>query len=128
MPEIKKYIKRIMLPSETIARYIYDEDAIHTNQIGNYLKDYLPINGGTITGDLTVENDVTIEGTLTASTISLENIEELTTPVSNILTKDEDDNNKLKYHPTNNLLYEIGGIGKVEVDNHNTVIYSLGKN
>ena len=119
MPEQKRYIKRIKLPNETTPRYLYDEEAIHEDEIDSYLADYLPLTGGNVTGD------VSITGTLSASTISLGDIPEMTTPVSNVLTKDTEDNNKLKYHSTDEFLREIGGIGVVSVEN-NVLTYTVG--
>ena len=81
-----------------------------------------------ITGDVNITGDVSITGNLEASNISLGDITEKTTTISNVLTKDELDGDKLKYHSTDNFLYEIGGIGQVTVGNDNVVVYSLGKN
>ena len=120
MSDVKQYIKKIKLVNGDI-KYIRDEEAVHTDELETALADYLPLTGGDITGD------VNISGSLSAATISLGDIPELTTPVSNVLTKDDDDNDKLKYHSTANFLEEIGGIGQVTVDNNNTVIYGLGK-
>lgn len=120
MPDVKQYIKKIKLVNGDI-RYIRDEEAVHSDELETALADYLPLTGGEITGD------VTINGNLSAATISLGDITAKTTTISNVLTRDEEDSNKLKYHSTDNFLYEIGGIGQVTVDNNNTVIYSLGK-
>ena len=125
MPEPKQYLKKIKLPNEDI-KWIKDAEAIHTDEIGDYLSDYLPLTGGDITGDVNVTGDVSITGNLTASNISLGDITEKTTAISNVLTKDESDSDKLKYHSTDNFLYEIGGIGEVSVDN-NVLTYTIGR-
>lgn len=125
MADPKQYLKKIKLPSNEI-KWIRDDEAIHADEIGDYLDDYLPLTGGTITGPVTAST-ITV-GDLTVTNLDLGDIPEITTTISNVLTKDEDDGDKLKYHSTDNFLYEIGGIGKVSVDNNNTVIYSLGKN
>lgn len=127
MPEPKQYLKKIKLPNNDI-KWLRDDEAIHTDEIGDYLDDYLPLTGGDITGDVNITGDVSITGNLEASNISLGDITEKTTTISNVLTKDELDGDKLKYHSTDNFLYEIGGIGQVTVGNDNVVVYSLGKN
>lgn len=125
MPEPKQYLKKIKLPSNDI-KWIRDDEAVHTDEIGSYLDDYLPLTGGDITGDVNITGDVSITGNLSATNISLGDISEKTTTISNVLTKDEQDSNKLKYHSTEDFLEEIGGIGVVSVEN-NVLTYSLGK-
>ena len=120
MPENKSYIKKIKLTNGDI-KYLRDEEAVHSSELESILDDYLPKSGGDITGDVNITGDVSITGGLT-----LPDITEKTTTISNVLTKDSDDS--VKYHSTDNFLQEIGGIGKVSVDNNNTVIYTVGKN
>lgn len=124
MSEPKQYLKKIKLPNNDI-KYIRDEDAVHTDEIGSYLADYLPLTGGTVTGPVTAST-ITV-GDLSVTNLDLGDIPEITTTISNVLTKDEQDSDKLKYHSTENFLYEIGGIGQVSVNNNNIVVYSLGK-
>ena len=126
MPEPKQYLKKIKWPSNDV-KWIRDDEAVHTDEIGDYLQDYLPLTGGDITGDVNIVGDVSITGDLSATNISLGDITEKTTAVSNVLTKDEQDSNKLKYHSTDDFLREIGGIGEVSVDN-NVLVYTIGKN
>jgi len=122
MPENKSYIKKIKLTNGDI-KYLRDEEAVHSSELESILDDYLTKSGGDITGDVNITGDVSITGGLT-----LPGISEKTTSISNVLTKDEQDSDKLKYHSTDNFLEEIGGIGKVTVNNDNVVIYELGKN
>lgn len=126
-PEAKQYLKKIKLPNNDI-KWLRDDEAIHTDEIGDYLDDYLPLTGGDITGDVNITGDVSITGDLSATNISLGDITEKTTTISNVLTKDENDGNKMKYHSTDNFLEEIGGIGQVSVDNNNVLFYTIGTN
>lgn len=124
MADPKKYLKKVKLPNDSDIRWIRDAEAVHTDEIDSYLSDYLPLTGGTITGPLTA-NTITV-GDLSVTNLDLGDIPEITTTISNVLTKDEDDDDKLKYHSTENFLEEIGGIGVVSVEN-NVLTYTLGK-
>ena len=129
MADPKKYLKKVKLPNDSDIRWIRDAEAVHTDEIDSYLSDYLPLTGGTITGPLTATtitaNTITVSD-LSVTNLDLGDIPAITTPISNVLTKDEDDDDKLKYHSTENFLYEIGGIGVVKVEN-NVLTYELGK-
>lgn len=134
MTDPKKYLKKVKLPNDSDIRWIRDAEAVHTDEIDSYLSDYLPLTGGTITGPLTATtitaNTITAT-TITVSDLSVTNLDlgdipAITTPISNVLTKDEDDDDKLKYHSTENFLEEIGGIGVVKVED-NVLTYELGK-
>ena len=129
MADPKKYLKKVKLPNDSDIRWIRDAEAVHTDEIDSYLSDYLPLTGGTITGPLTATtitaNTITVSD-LSVTNLDLGDIPAITTPISNVLTKDEDDDDKLKYHSTENFLYEIGGIGVVKVEN-NVLTYELGQ-
>ena len=123
----KQYIKKIKLVNGDI-RYLRDEEAVHTDELETALSDYLPLTGGDITGDVNVTGDVSITGDLSVTNLDLGDIPAITTTITNVLTKDEDDGDKLKYHSTDDFLSEIGGIGNVTVSNDNVAIYSICKN
>ena len=123
MAEPKQYLKKIKLPNNDV-KWIRDDEAVHTDEIGSYLSDYLPLTGGTITGPVTATT-ITVSD-LSVTNLDLGDIPEKTITISNVLTKDEQDSNKLKYHSTDDFLEEIGGIGVVKVEN-NVLTYELGK-
>ena len=124
MADPKRYLKKVKLPNDSEILWIRDADAVHTDEISSYLSDYLPLTGGTITGPVTATTITVSE--LSVTNLDLGDIPEITTTISNVLTKDEDDDDKLKYHSTDNFLEEIGGIGVVSVEN-NVLTYTLGK-
>ena len=124
MADPKRYLKKVKLPNDSEILWIRDADAVHTDEIDSYLSDYLPLTGGTITGPVTATT-ITVSD-LSVTNLDLGDIPEITTTISNVLTKDEDDDDKLKYHSTDNFLEEIGGIGVVSVEN-NVLTYTLGK-
>ncbi len=80
------------------------------------LENYLPLTGGEISGDVafvdssTGDTNITIstDGSITAKSLILEDIQEITTVIPNVLTLDETDDS-IKYHSTDNFLAEIGG-------------------
>ena len=124
MADPKRYLKKVKLPNDSEILWIRDADAVHTDEIDSYLSDYLPLTGGTITGPVTATT-ITVSD-LSVTNLDLGDIPEITTTISNVLTKDEDDNDKLKYHSTDDFLEEIGGIGVIKVEN-NVLTYELGK-
>jgi len=79
------------------------------------MENYLPLTGGEVSGDITIidptsgDTNVVIsnDGSITAKNLILEDIQEKTTTIPNVLTLDDDD--KIKYHSTDNFLAEIGG-------------------
>ena len=79
------------------------------------MENYLPLTGGEVSGDITIidptsgDSKVVIsnDGSITAKNLILEDIQEKTTTIPNVLTLDDDD--KIKYHSTDNFLAEIGG-------------------
>lgn len=79
------------------------------------MENYLPLTGGEVSGDITIidptsgDTNVVIsnDGSITAKNLILEDIQEKTNNISNVLTLDDDD--KIKYHSTDNFLAEIGG-------------------
>lgn len=107
----KRYLTKIQMTDGTIY-WIKDADAAHG--------DYLPLAGGELSGDVSFvdpdsgDTNVTIstDGSITAQSLKLEDIQEITTTISNVLTVDDDE---IKYHSTDNFLSEIGGYSaKVE--------------
>lgn len=79
------------------------------------MENYLPLTGGEVSGDITIidptsgDANVVIsnDGSITAKNLILEDIQEKTTTIPNVLTLDTDDT--IKYHSTDNFLAEIGG-------------------
>lgn len=79
------------------------------------MENYLPLTGGEVSGDITIidptsgDTNVVIsnDGSITAKNLILEDIQEKTTTIPNVLTLDTDDT--IKYHSTDNFLAEIGG-------------------
>lgn len=79
------------------------------------MENYLPLTGGEVSGDITIidptsgDTNVVISnnGSITAKNLILEDIQEKTTTIPNVLTLDTDDT--IKYHSTDNFLAEIGG-------------------
>ncbi len=108
MADNKRYISKVKMADGTI---YWIKDASVTTTLSNYL----PLNGGELTGDLTLKDPnsgdtnvtITTEGDIIAQSLKLEDIGEITTTIDNVLTKD--DNGDIKFHSTDNFLSEIGG-------------------
>lgn len=79
------------------------------------MENYLPLAGGEVSGDITLKDPdsgdtkvtISVDGSITAQNLVLEDIQEKTTTIPNVLTLDTDDT--IKYHSTDNFLAEIGG-------------------
>lgn len=79
------------------------------------MENYLPLTGGEVSGDITIIDPtsgdpkvvISNDGSITAKNLILEDIQEKTTTIPNVLTLDTDDT--IKYHSTDNFLAEIGG-------------------
>lgn len=108
MADNKQYISKIKVGNQIY--WVKDIDA--RSDMGNYL----PLAGGEVSGDITLKDpnsgdtNVTIstDGSITAQNLILEDIQEITTTIPNVLTLDESDDS-IKYHSTDNFLAEIGG-------------------
>ena len=96
MPEQKKFIKKIELSDGTI-RYIYDMDAARASDLDNYLEK----SGGTVTGNLTIDQFLTTSG------LKVTSIDGRNTAASNVLTQDTD--GTIQKRSTDDLLSDIGG-------------------
>lgn len=104
MANDKNYLSKIQMPDGTVY-WIKDSEA---------RSDYLPLAGGELSGDVsfvdpsTGDTNVTIstDGSITAKSLKLEDIQEITTVIPNVLTLDDDE---IKYHSTDDFLSEIGG-------------------
>lgn len=92
----QKFIKRIKLTDGSV-HYVYDVNAPRLSDLDNYL----PLTGGTITGNLTVDEK------LHAGSIQIDTIEFQESAVTSVLTIDS--NGNLKQRSANNLLEDIGG-------------------
>ena len=118
------YISKIQVGGQTY--WVKD------SEVRSSLKNYLPLSGGDLSGNITLIDSstgatniiISNDGNITAQNLKLEDVQEITTPISNVLTLDEND--EIKYHPTENLLAELGGIGNVSVNSSNTVVYTVG--
>ena len=105
MPDQKQYISKVKMADGTV--YWIKDAAIAGN--------YLPLTGGELTGDITLKDTttgdtnitLTTEGDIIAKSLKLEDIDEKTAAVSNVLTLDDDDS--IKFHSTDDFLSEIGG-------------------
>lgn len=106
MPD-KNYISKIKVGNQIY--WVKDSDA------RSEMDNYLPLTGGEVSGDITLIDPnsgdekviISNDGSITAQNLILEDIQEITTTISNVLTLDNDD--KIKYHSTDNFLAEIGG-------------------
>ena len=105
MPDQKQYISKVKMADGTV--YWIKDAAVAGN--------YLPLTGGELTGDITLKDPttgdtnitLTTEGDIIAKSLKLEDIDEKTAAVSNVLTLDDDDS--IKFHSTDDFLSEIGG-------------------
>ena len=105
MPDQKQYISKVKMADGTV--YWIKDAAVAGN--------YLPLTGGELTGDITLKDTttgdtnitLTTEGDIIAKSLKLEDIDEKTAAVSNVLTLDDDDS--IKFHSTDDFLSEIGG-------------------
>ena len=106
----KQYLSKVKVAGQVY--WIKDIEA--RDEIVAIKDDYLPLAGGDLSGDVAFKDangntNVTIstDGSITAKNLILEDIQEKTTTIPNVLTLDTDDT--IKYHSTDNFLAEIGG-------------------
>lgn len=109
-----QYIKKIRL-SDGATYYIYDAGAPRVEDLENYL----PISGGTITGNLEVDQK------LTAGELAVESIEWLSTAADNVLVQKAD--GSIVKRSANNLLADIGGCSYSMDDSTGVLSFKLGK-
>ena len=106
MADNKQYISKIKVGNQIY--WVKDADA------RSDIQNYLPLTGGEVSGDITITDPnsgdekivISTDGSITAQNLILEDIQEITTPIPNVLTLDDD---TIKYHSTDNFLEEIGG-------------------
>lgn len=107
MENATKYVSKVIL-SDGSVYYIKDSNA-------------LPISGGTITGDVTVDNKIT------AKKLFIMSVETIVTTPTNVLVQD-DETNEIKKRSTDVLLKDIGGYSCEESDLANGILtLKLGK-
>jgi hypothetical protein len=106
----KKYLSKVKVGDQIY--WVKDTEA--RDEVASIKNDYLPLTGGDLSGDVAFKdaNDntnviISTDGSITAKTLILEDIQEKTTTIPNVLTLDNDDT--IKYHSTDNFLAEIGG-------------------
>lgn len=110
----KKYIKKLSL-SDGAKLYFYDEEAPRADDLNSYL----PLTGGTITGNLTIDEKL-ISGKLQITSIEYINQED----ASDVLLVDLAGN--VKKYDLDNFLELIGGCSYKFTDS-NTVKFKQGK-
>ena len=113
MPNMQ-YIKKIRL-SDGETYWIYDAGAPRTEDLENYL----PIAGGTITGNLDVDLKIT------AGELAVESIEYINTATDNVLIQKAD--GSIAKRSANNLLEDIGGCSYSMNDSTGVLSFKIGK-
>jgi len=109
-----KYIKKIKLENEVY--YVYDAGAPRTSDLDNYL----PLSGGTITGNLEVDQQIK------AGTLKIQSVEYIQEGTGfSILVYDS--NGNVKQESADNLLKDIGGISYSMDDTTGTLSFKFGK-
>lgn len=118
MADDKKYIKKIKLSdangNEQI-RYVYDCGAPRQEELNNYL----PLTGGTVTGNLTIDQQ------LQAGTLKIISIEYQSDATDNVLIQKAD--GTIMKRSTENLLEDIGGCSYSMDDSTGTLSFKIGK-
>lgn len=109
-----KYIKKIKLNDGT-SYYVYDVGAPRTSDLNNYL----PLTGGTITGNLTVDQQ------LMAGSLKVTSIEYQSTTTDNVLIQSAD--GTIKKRSVDNLLEDIGGCSYAISSSTGTLSFKVGK-
>lgn len=106
--DTKKYIKKIKL-SDGSVHYLYDTGAARAEQLGNYL----PLTGGSLTGNLQVGDTLiaNTDGSFSVGTVTVTSIELESNSPSYVVTTD--DTGELKKRSTDVLLEDIGGCSYV---------------
>ena len=116
MAKEKVFIKKVQLSNGDIY-YVYDEGAARLSDLDNYV----PINGGTITGNLQVDQQITTNGLYV---LALEYITE-EHEITNVLVADSD--GEIKKRSTDLLLNDIGGTSYSMDTTNGTLILKRGK-
>ena len=110
----EKYIKKIKL-SDGSTYFIYDANAPRKADLDNYL----PLSGGTITGNLTVDQ------LIHAGSLQVDSIEYQSTSTDNVLIQSAD--GTIKKRSADNLLEDIGGFSCSVDSSSGTLAFKLGK-
>ena len=110
----EKYIKKIKL-SDGSVYYVYDINAPRKTDLDNYL----PKTGGTITGNLTVDQK------LAAGSLQIESIEFQSTTTDNVLIQSAD--GTIKKRSADKLLEDIGGCSYTMDDSSGVISFKIGK-
>lgn len=110
----EKYIKKIKL-SDGSTYFIYDADAPRKADLDNYL----PLSGGTITGNLKVDEMIQ------AGSLKVDSIEYQSTSTDNVLIQSAD--GTIMRRSADNLLADIGGFSCSVDSSSGTLAFKLGK-
>lgn len=112
-----KYIKKVQLSDGRIFN-LCDTDAARVADLSNYL----PLTGGTISGNLTIDHE------LQANRLYVLSIQyvPVEVPITNVLVEDED-TNEIKKRSTNKLLEDIGGISYSIDENQGVLSLKYGR-
>lgn len=110
----EKYIKKITLTDGSVY-YLFDAGAPRKADLDNYL----PLDGGTITGNLQVDE------LIRANKLQVDTIEYQSTITDNVLIQSAD--GTIKKRSTDNLLADIGGFSCSMDSETGTLSFKLGK-
>ena len=110
----EKFIKKIKL-TDGSTYFIYDAGAPRKADLNNYL----PLSGGTITGNLEVDK------LIHAGKLQIDTIEYQSTSTDNVLIQAAD--GTIKKRSTDNLLADIGGFSCSMDSESGTLSFKLGK-
>jgi len=110
----EKYIKKIILTNNDVY-YVYDVGAPRKSD----LNDYLPLTGGTITGNLTIDEQL-YAGTLKVKTIEYQDI-----ATDNVLIQSAD--GTVKKRSVDKLLEDIGGCSYSMDTSSGVLSFKIGK-
>lgn len=111
----EKFIKKIKLTDGSVY-YLYDVNAPRKSDLGNYL----PLTGGTITGNLKVDQQIEA-GTLKVDTIEYHS----TSATDNVLIQAAD--GTIKKRSADKLLEDIGGCSYSMDTTTGTLSFKIGK-
>lgn len=114
MPDTEKFIKKIKLTDGSVY-YLYDANAPRISDLENYL----PLTGGTVTGNLKVDEQIHA-GTLKVDTITYQS-----TTTDNVLIQAAD--GTIKKRSADNLLEDIGGCSYSMNGTTGTLSFKIGK-
>lgn len=114
MADTKKFIKKIKLDNDAVY-YVYDTGAPRISDLDNYL----PLSGGTLTGNLTVD------ALIQAGSLKVVSIDYIGTSPENVLVQAAD--GTIKKRSTDDLLADIGGISYAMDDATGTLSFKFGK-